>query len=711
MEYRSENEFSTEESFFLPGVEYLQYLIARTEAATSGHEPSEDEWEQLWSLTLEILRLTQTYLFTRGTVSAPPSEIDALRFLIDGMRLGVRVHSHPFFLADHWRDALVSYDKWIRELYGIGAEELITALRQIEDYQKTGIFDRYGEAIAATESLTERLREKGYAVDPGAPDEEVERTRQALASPEFIEHNRAAEEKTRLALTPAAFDITDVTSLPESVLSALSVRPGERVLRDPTLEQHDDISPLSTSVFHFKPFLQVGERFYFFYHSGFEDRIAEIIEAELLNRRSSETASMAKKYSDHFENVARDLLAGIVRPDIALQQLYYPNPDQPGDLTELDLLLAVDDILFLVEVKSGGMSAAASRGAPKSLASDLSDLISAGQRQAERAERYIRSDAEVSFFNETGKTIVHRVRAADYRRVFRVVVTRENLGWVGAQIAVLSILDPGLSKSHPWHVSIDDLRMIADLFEGKDIEFAHFLEQRLRASSETRLSQHDEIEHVALYQRLNRYHDLRIRGAHRMSFDPSYMRDIDHYFGKKYAGEQVPAPEQYVPAILKRLLEALRSSRLHGRFEVGSILLSMGQDGRTEIERSLAELERRRAAGGQPSLHLPFPEDALGLSLTQAADANLDEERVRCAARMQQGGHARWLLVQLENQSSYIVKRIHVITPNTISEAELTRGLEQLTGQAATTAAARKIRRNERCPCGSGKKYKRCHGR
>jgi len=89
--------------------------------------------------------------------------------------------------------------------------------------------------MSATETLTDRLRAKGYAVDPDAPEEEVERTRQALASDEFKEAHREAEEKARLALTPAIFDITDVSSLPKAVLAVLSVRPGEAVLRDPDL--------------------------------------------------------------------------------------------------------------------------------------------------------------------------------------------------------------------------------------------------------------------------------------------------------------------------------------------------------------------------------------------------------------------------------------------------------------------------------------------
>jgi hypothetical protein len=78
IKYRSENEYSAEEAFFIPGVEYLQYLVARTEVARKGREPTEDDWSQLWSLTIEVLRLTQTYLFTRKTVT--PRRLRLTRF-------------------------------------------------------------------------------------------------------------------------------------------------------------------------------------------------------------------------------------------------------------------------------------------------------------------------------------------------------------------------------------------------------------------------------------------------------------------------------------------------------------------------------------------------------------------------------------------------------------------------------------------------------
>ena len=80
---------------------------------------------------------------------------------------------------------------------------------------------------------------------------------------------------------------------------------------------------------------------------------------------------MMKKRGEQLELDARQLLVALLQPDVVCQNVYYRNPDDPGNLTELDLLLAVDDVLLLVEAKAGGMDAAASRGAPASLAQAL----------------------------------------------------------------------------------------------------------------------------------------------------------------------------------------------------------------------------------------------------------------------------------------------------------------------------------------------------
>jgi uncharacterized protein YchJ len=706
--YRSEGEYTPEETYFLPSVEYLQYLIARTEPVTEHADLTDTEWKEVWGHARKVLELTRDYLFTRATLTNPPSETDSLRFILDGRRLMVRVNRYPFFLKEHFESSLTPYDPQLREIYGISSQSIVDGLLRIADYQRFGVYERYKDMLDAQQTLWLKLNERGYSTDTGASPDEVERTRAALESPEFAELYEDMQQKSALALTPAAFDITKLTNLPRPFLSLLSVTPGESVLTQITGPNYDDLSPLSTSVLHYKPFLELSGSFFVFYHSGLEDRIAEIIEADLFQKKPSQISEMAKRRSDRLEADAKRLLAGILLPDFACTNIYYPNPDDPGGLTELDVLLGVDDALFLVEAKAGGFSEAASRGAPRSMEKELSDLIIEGQRQSERAERYIRSSGEVVFFDESGKAELKRIKQGDFRRIFRVVVTREELGWVGARIAALSILDPNLSKSYPWHISIDDLRIVETLFRGEATRFVHYLEQRLRASAEVSLARHDEIDHIGLYNKLNQYESPPVEGLSRMSFDSSYMRDIDHYFMERVAGKSPPVPTQQMPPRMSRLLRSLDQRRVPHRFEVGSLVLSFGGSARGNLAKSIELLDRGISEGRARSVRIPIDDTAYGITITYASAADWLHELKRTAVQMKVSKGQRWLVIQLDAKGE--ISKVEVVSVNSFSDSDLASEFSRHEKMVQRAIHTERPGRNSLCPCGSGRKFKKCHG-
>jgi hypothetical protein len=358
LKYYSENQYEGDETYALPAVEYLQYLISRTPANGPGKVISETDWQMLWERLIGIMHHTQNYLFTRKTVTSPPTEVDELRFLVDARRLGIRIRRYTIYFADHLRDSLSPFGPAIQEAYGIDVEQLISGLEEIHEYQKTGIIGRHLALRESHKAIIKKLEEEAHSFEASRTDIDM---RALLESPSLEPLYREFQENAKLALTSAIFDITDISSLPHSVLSDLSVRPAESILTSLTGPDHDDLSPLSTSILHDKPFIEKDKRFYYFCHSGLEDRITEIIERELFKKYPAREASLRRKRDDYMEAVAVDLLVSILRPEAEYRNVFYPNPDRPGTLTELDALLKVDDILFLVEVKAGSLSAAARR--------------------------------------------------------------------------------------------------------------------------------------------------------------------------------------------------------------------------------------------------------------------------------------------------------------------------------------------------------------
>ena len=711
MKHSVESDYTSEETYTLPTVEYIQYLIARTPTTPNAPRIEDEEWNILWAQAKEVMEKMSTYLFTRPTLTSPPTEIDSLRFSLDQMRLMVRVHRFPAYLADYLRTSLLPFETEIHDIHGVNVEDIVTSLLEIDRYQKTGVISRYTDMMQASIALQDQMVEAGYNPTATATPEEEAAIKIALAS-EFKEKHENVQEKARLTFTSAIFDITDITSLPKSVLSLLSIKPGESILTDLTgpAPDYEDLSPLSISPLHYKPFVEVDGKFYTFYHSGFEDHMAEIIEADLFARYPKKRGKFEKARSDLIEVTAKDLIARVTGADFAHVNAYYPNPDQEG-LTELDGLIGVDDVLFLVEVKSGGFSDAARRGAPKDLASTLSDLIFEGQRQSERAQRYIMSSDTVDFYDETGKTVIQTVKHGSYRRIFRVVVTKEELGWVGAQLAKLSVLDPTLATSLPWQVSLGDLRAVVELFGDNKLRFAHYLEQRLTAGQSQELTQHDEIDHVGLYNKINHYHDLPVKSGGRMTFDASYTRDIDLYFSAKSTGAQAELPTQSMPPKMRVFLDHLANTKIEGRFQLGSHLLDLDTKGREQFEQLLKILESKNEGGRQATIRMPINALAFGISFTLARGENLEKELRRSAVQMEISGCESWLVVALAGKDSLEAVRIEKLDPHAYTPEELadTR-VDMETAGTQSQLNIRKPGRNQPCYCGSGKKYKRCHG-
>lgn len=707
LQYTSETEFRSEEAFYLPGVEYIQYLLSRSKPAKVVKNIIEEhEWNDIWNLTIQILSLTKRWINTRPTFETPPNQIDELRLILDGKRLMVRVDRFGYFLKEYWNDTLLPYNNWISELYRLNSKELVEGLNQIAEYQKEGLVKRYFEMMEVGKNLQNLFDENGYNYY-AVTEDELNKNRTALET-NFKKEYEEMNEKMQLALTPALFDITGITSLPTTILDLLSIEHGESEQND--FKSNDDISPLSNSLLHSKPFLKYKNRYYHFFHTGLEDRVGEIIEADILKKNPNLVDSLMERRGTQLEKGAMNQLEKLLSPDVLHENIYYPNPDDESNITELDGLLILDDILFLVECKAGKFSEAASRGAPKSLLKDISELIIEGQRQSERAERYIKSSESVVFFDETGKNEVCKICSSDYRIIFRIVVTREPIGWVGAKISRLSVLDKTVLDSPPWHIAIDDLKIVADIFKDRGPQFCQYLELRLKAAENEKLDQADEIDQIGVYLDRNFYHDSDFDTVSRFSYT-HFGKIIDDYYAAKLRGETPDELQQYMPEYLYGLVKSITKVNLKGRCELIRFIFFLNKEGRGYLNENLTLLKSRFSQGRRSSIRIPIHNMDQGLSITYATDDDYPTEIERSAAMMKSAGVASWIILRLSSPSSFKIVSIDKIYDDMIPENQLASAIKYMNDKVASIALAEKIGRNDPCPCGSSRKYKKCHGK
>jgi len=149
------------------------------------------------------------------------------------------------------------------------------------------------------------------------------------------------------------------------------------------------------------------------------------------------------------------------------------------------------------------------------------------------------------------------------------------------------------------------------------------------------------------------------------------MRDIDYYFMEKSAGKSPNIPTQEMPPKMMKFINALKDSHLSGRFEVGSIVLSLDDVGRNEFQKGLDILDSGLSSGKQRAIRMPFIPEAYGLSITYFDNTQWQQELKRSAVQMKISHCERWLVVQLSNENPYKISKIEVVLPNRFSDAEL----------------------------------------
>jgi preprotein translocase subunit SecA len=271
-----------------------------------------------------------------------------------------------------------------------------------------------------------------------------------------------------------------------------------------------------------------------------------------------------------------------------------------------------------------------------------------------------------------------------------------------------------------WPLSIDDLRVYAELFDNP-LTFLHFVEQRIRAGQSEHVSLYDEMDHLGLYLAQNNYaryaEQLKADGLDRLSFD-GFRTPIDEYFSAVVHGETPNRPRQATPARLAEIIAFLTTANELRRAELTSFLLDGAGDFRNELAAIIEQGLRSNGELGRARPMTIFGGMAMTLYIWSPAAPRLATEAIwHTRTVMDASGEETRRLVELEYAEDGRLTGAHLthVSLAGLSPAELERvktGSLSLQRQRLTRARAKgKIGRNDICPCGSGKKYKKCHGR
>jgi preprotein translocase subunit SecA len=513
------------------------------------------------------------------------------------------------------------------------------------------------------------------------------------------------------------FDVEKNTALPKALLDALSYSPGE----DTEFFAPGEFAgwPLRIWPVMRRPFIRLDGSTYCFDIFSLFDNIYRVLRRIVIELEPANKEPWNDGQKAASEELPFTYLTRILPGARAYRPIFYrwKVGNGPAQWHEADGILIYEDHLFVVEVKGGAFTYTSPANDLDAHLASLRTLLQAPARQGSRFVDFLENAPEVSIADAEHNEIA-KLRRSDFRHVTVCTITLDAFTALAARAQHLAPLGIDIGQRPLWPLSLDDLRVYAELFDNPLI-FLHFVEQRVRAGRSDKVDLNDEMDHFGMYITENNYTQYAeelSENADKMHFD-GYTTPVNEYFSAVLVGDAPPKPRQKMPRRIAEIVDLLGTSNEPHRAELSSFILDGAGDWRdtlvSSIENTLKEnkeLKRSRplsSYGGMEMTQFVWSPDA-----PRNAEGAIEHTRVVMLA----DNKADRRLVELEYDKDGKLFGAHLrhVTLAEMPEAEIERlrakGVALQQRRISSAQAKGKIGRNDQCPCGSGKKWKKCHG-
>lgn len=681
-------------------LEYLQSLIAAQQDGNN-RAIAEKDIEALayrYLADYEVLYAnTMRYLFY---YSLP--ETDDLRekqqMLFEAQTLQmVRGNRYRFLHLAFYSPLLAPHDEEFRKLFSVSADEIVSGFGKLEAALAEGRLN----AVNALAEIFERYCLEDFD-DPNFStmcEEDIEAVSRASMEAFSIHH----------------FDVERITGWPKKLCRRLSFMPGEASFYESGEHAYWPIMALPIVD---RPFITLHDSTYCFDYYTLVDRFYRSIQKMILELDPGYTEIWQAKQKEASEEMVESILRQLLPGCITYRDNYYGSRK---DRKENDLLIQYHDALLVVEVKAGQFTIVPPISDIAAHIQRYKGLIQNPNSQCHRLRQHIKeSGTELSLFESDG-TVKAAVDLSNIYKVYCVSATIENINSFASRAEKLSFLnlEEGVAC-----ISVDELLVYANYFDNP-LEFLHFLRQREIAAVNPRLVLNDELDHLGMYIAHNCY-SIEVDSIdepgilHMMG----YREEIDEYFER--VNTPLPSPEkprQIMHQRFKEIIDHLAKNTPVNCVQASSYLLDFSSETREQLGSSIDRVIERQSntkrqcfmtfAGKETSIRLTYfvTQDCL-----EDADS-FDGMRDVAASTMLSFGERDRALLSLHYDTNNILSDVQfeILTPDVIPP-DRAMELKQKGDNMGNIRVDkyrkehRKIGRNELCPCGSGKKYKRCHG-
>ena len=407
------------------------------------------------------------------------------------------------------------------------------------------------------------------------------------------------------------------------------------------------------------------------------------------------------------ETIAHDLLSQIFGEDNVFRGVRITN--RKGDLTDIDVLAVEGSKAVIVQAKSKKLTVASRRGEGERLKNDFQGAVQDAFDQALVSRKAILEDD--SSLTVDGKGIDEVVEAVD--EAYIICLTGDHFPAVTTQLELY--LQKEESDPFPIAMSIFDLDTV--IYYLKDpFDLLYYLRQR--SDHATHFKSDSEMSFLAFHLRHKLVPEEQVGGC---LIGQNYAQLIDAHFPVakgQYPDTNVESMlmHQWRNKEFEELVHDVKSMEHPRIADVVFFLYDLAGSGADTFIEGIDKTRKATLRDGElHTVSLPFPKSNRGITFVSYPKTFNEFKRhfrYFATARKYADRANEWLALASCSDSSRAFDVIwyskDAWRPN--PESDKLAEMHLKPGQWVN-ANGRKVGRNASCPCGSGRKYKRCHGR
>lgn len=707
----------------------IQFLLEYVHAVlASDAEPDEVKFDEAQCADLFALssKLKEQAMFFAMGSSVDTANEDFgpdtadIEFQIKSTWVLLRGNRYQVLEGEFYSYVLAPHDDVLKEVYGVGAIAIA------EGFQDMANATRTGHADAAEEMMRQFEAAQEFALEQEKPLEDVMEEWVAAN----VDQSEAAGRAMDDMLRGGTANVSRHTKLPLELLADLAYRRGEET--EFFAEGDFAGTPYRTLPARKKPLIKLGVDYFAVDPCFTRDAGYRALLFNLLQRKPDYKKSFIDRQKIMSEGAFPTILTDQLPGAVVYQEVYYKDP-ATNQWSENDTLVLIDDVLYLIEAKAGAAATIASPALDfRRHTQSVQDLVLKAYKQCERFFNYLNSADEIPLYSRADGKYHEcgRIRHSDYRVMLPIGLTVESFSPMSTFCKELPEVEPLLGKHAFISMSIDDLFVLKRILPTPGM-FAHYMEVRQAVAGMKRAHLFDEFDHLGAYITKNRFDediaDQFREGEANMVVWDGMSNVIDRSFeGESW--EDNPIPMQEFPDELLMLLGALDNTRSQGWLSAESLIRNYGEQARKDLAKLLSDLGE--TIGQHPERYFAFAGDGQLLfvwmqSSEHAAEWKRINDKASAAALCTKSPDVVGVFIEVgkgrtyknaqcfkvDTPSEQTAKNAHIFDDAKRMSLKTKKANVPQMADKSKPKKAKKIGRNEPCPCGSGVKYKKCHGR